>query len=100
MISTKFNASTSTADGAKIFSQELVMAFADHLPLMLIGPAIVALAAYVIASLLPGEYTSTSVLRIDRAAAKSLQALVTSPPLADNILSKYPPTGSGADGHA
>jgi hypothetical protein len=100
MTSTKFKERTQTADSEKIFSQELVMAFVDHLPLMLVGPAIVALAAYVIASVQPGVYSSTAILRIDRATARSLQTLATSAPLADKVLSKYTNTGAGPDGHA
>jgi len=88
------------AGSEKIFSQELVMAVADHIPLLLIGPLLVALAGYLFSSPLPMEYKSTSVLRIDRPTARSIEALVTSPAVADAVLSKYAGTGDSPESRA
>lgn len=85
------------SDGERLFSQELVMAVAHHYWLLLIGPILVGLVAYAIASAVPGKYTSTAYLRIDRAMARSLEAIMTSPAEADKILSKYPETGSNTE---
>jgi uncharacterized protein involved in exopolysaccharide biosynthesis len=84
-------------ESEKLFSQELVMAAANHYWLLLIGPIVVGLIAYAIASVVPGKYTSTSFLRIDRGQARSLEALMTSPGEAEKILSKYPATGSSIE---
>lgn len=73
----------------KIFSQELVLAVIDHLPLLIIGPLVAALVGYVLASHSPSQYRSSALLRIDRSAARSLEAFVTTPPVANQILTKY-----------
>ena len=86
-----------TPDSERLFSQELVMAVAHHYWLLLLGPILVGLIAYAIASAVPGKYTSTAYLRIDRAMARSLEAIMTSPAEADKILSKYPETGSSTE---
>jgi hypothetical protein len=80
---------TQTGGGDRIFSQELVAAFVDHLPLMLIGPAVIALLVYLALWFQPGTYVSTSILRLDRPAAKAMQAVITSPTVAERVLSKY-----------
>ena len=84
-----------TVSGSKerVFSQELVLAIADHIWLLAIGPIAVALVAYLGVSQAPQQYRSSALLRIDRSAARSMEAFVTSPPVANQILSKY-----GADG--
>jgi hypothetical protein len=84
-------------DGEGLFSQELVMAVAHHYRLLLIGPILVALVAYAIASVVPGKYISTAYLRIDRAMARSLEAIMTSPAEADKVLANYPETGSTSE---
>jgi hypothetical protein len=73
----------------KIFSQELVLAVIDHLPLLIIGPLLAALVGYATASQVPSQYRSSALLRIDRSSARSLEAFVTTPPVANQILSKY-----------
>ena len=84
-------------DDERLFSQELVMAVAHHYWVLLIGPILVGLLAYAIASAVPGKYTSTAYLRIDRSMARSLEAIMTAPAEADKILSKYPETGSSTE---
>lgn len=81
-------------DGERLFSQDLVMAVAHHYRLLLIGPILIALLAYAIAWVVPAKYISTAYLRIDRAMARTLEAIMTSPAEADRVLSKYPETGS------
>lgn len=76
------------------------MSVAHHTPLLLIGPMLVALLAYLIAPHSPVEYKSTSLLRINAVEAKSMETLVTSPAVADAILSKYAGTGDGPESHA
>lgn len=73
----------------KVFSQELVLAVAGHLPLLIIGPLVAALVVYIAASQVPSLYRSSALLRIDRSAARSLEAFVTTPPVANQILTKY-----------
>jgi hypothetical protein len=91
---------TQAADDDTIFSQELVMAIATHIPLLLIGPLLAALAAYAIAATAPIEYMSSSLLRIDRATARSIEAFATSPAIADDVLSKYDGTGNSPESRA
>ncbi|MBR0688863.1 hypothetical protein JQ594_23265 [Bradyrhizobium manausense] len=78
----------------RVFSQELALAIVDHIWLLAIGPIVVALVAYLAASLAPHQYRSSALLRIDRATAKSMEQFVTSPPVANQILSKH---GVGGD---
>ncbi len=82
------------------FDQEMVSAIAQHFPLLLIGPLLVALAAYLLASPSPIEYASVSLLRIDRTAARSLQTLVTAPPVANDILARYAGAGDSPESRA
>lgn len=78
----------------RVFSQELALAIVDHIRLLAIGPIVVALVAYLAASLAPHQYRSSALLRIDRATAKSMEQFVTSPPMANQILSRH---GGGGD---
>lgn len=91
---------TQIADGERVFNQELVAAFRDHLPLMLIGPAIIAALTYLLLWLQPGSYVSTTMLRIDRPTARAMQAVMTSPAMADRILSKYRSVPAGREARA
>ncbi len=86
--------------GEKIFNQEMVMAAAKHFPVLLIGPLVVALLAYLLTPTAPIEYKSVALLRIDRASAKSLEALVAATPVASEILSKYASTGDNPESRA
>ena len=83
----------------KVFTQELVMGVFHHYPLLLLGPLFVALAAYIVAATLPSKYTSVAYLRMDRATARSVEALMTSPELGGKVLSKYPDIANSPEGH-
>lgn len=83
-----------------MFSQELALAIVDHIWLLAIGPIVVALVAYLAASLAPLQYRSSALLRIDRSTAKSLEQFVTSPPVANQILSRHGAGGDLADTRA
>lgn len=76
------------------------MAVAAHFPILLVGPLLVALVAYFLASNLVIEYRSTSLLKVDQATARSIEGLVTSPAVADAILSTYAGTGNSPESHA
>lgn len=78
----------------RVFSQELALAIVGHIWLLAIGPIVVALVAYLAASLALHQYRSSALLRIDRAWAKSMEQFVTSPPVANQILSRH---GVGGD---
>lgn len=84
----------------RIFSQELVLAIRDQILLLIIGPLTVALAAYLLARHSPHEYRSTAFLRIDAGTAKSVEAFVTSPPVADQILAKFSVGGTSPETRA
>jgi hypothetical protein len=84
----------------KVFNQELVMAVANHIPLLVLGPLLAALVGYIGASFLTIQYTSASLLRIDRPTARSMEALVTSPSIADSVLAKVPGTVNGPDSYS
>jgi hypothetical protein len=88
------------AEGQRVFNQEMVTAIARHFPLLLIGPLLVALLVYLLAQTIPVEYKSISVLRIDRTAARSLETLVTTPGVANEVLSKYAGTGDSPESRA
>lgn len=78
----------------RVFSQELVLAIGNYIWLLAIGPIAVALVAYLVVSQAPHQYRSTALLRIDRPAARSMVAFLTSPPVANQILSRH---GTGGD---
>jgi hypothetical protein len=82
-----------TADSEKILRQEMVMAAASHLPLLVIGPLLVALVVYLLAPHSPAEYRSVALIRMDREHARALEALVTATPVASEILWKYAGAG-------
>jgi len=100
MIRTTSKEGTQSAEGEKVFNQELVGAFRDHLPLMLIGPALVASLTYVLLLFQPGTYVSTTILRVDRPTARAIQAVMTTPVMADRVLSKYPGSPAGREARA
>jgi hypothetical protein len=101
MIRTVSKEGTQAAERDRIFSQELVMAFLDHIPLMVIGPPVIAVLAYlVLVGLAPGAYTSTSILRLDRATARVMQGVMTSPIIADRVLSRYSGAPANIEGRA
>jgi hypothetical protein len=87
----------STSEGELLFSQELVIALMRYWWVLVLGPLMVALLAYLIAAMLPPRYISTAFLRIDRSMGRTLEALMTSPGEADKVLSRFPDTGSSAE---
>jgi hypothetical protein len=64
---------------------------------MIIGPAVVALSVYLTLSLQPGTYVSTSLLHLDRPTATAMQAVISSPAIADRVLSKYRSSSTGRE---
>jgi hypothetical protein len=88
---------SSAVDGEVLFTQELVMAVIRHYWLLLLGPIAVALLAYAITAAIAPKYVSTAFLRIDRAMARSLEGIMSSPGEADKVLAKYPETGNNPE---
>lgn len=74
--------------------QELIVVIRKWFPLLILGPIITAATVYVGLGLLPPKFWSVAYLRIDKNAARSLEAVVETPGLIDPILSKYSETGS------
>jgi uncharacterized protein involved in exopolysaccharide biosynthesis len=60
----------------------------ENLKLLLIGPLIVGVIAFAIASALPKWYTSTAYLSLDEAGAHSADSLMRSTPVLDKVLAK------------
>lgn len=73
--------------------QELIAIIRSHFLVLIISPLFVILATYLLLGLLPPTYTSLAYLRIDRPTARSMEAIMTSPAIADNVLSGKPGTG-------
>lgn len=78
----------------RVFSQELALAIFEHIWLLAIGSIAAALVAYLVVSQAQPRYRSSALLRIDKPNARSMEQLVTSPPVAHQILSKH---GAGGD---
>ena len=95
--SAQTGARTPAPENERIFSQELIGAFANHYWLLLLGPILIALVSYLTVAVAPAKYTSIAFLRIDRATARSVEALMTSPALADKVLSQYPEAGANSE---
>jgi hypothetical protein len=57
--------------------------------LLLLGPVIVGLVAFGIATLLPRWYTSVAYLNLDEAGARAADALMRSPPVLDKVLAEF-----------
>ena len=60
----------------------------ENLKLLLIGPLVVGVVAFGIASALPKWYTSTAYLSLDEAGARSADSLMRSTPVLDKVLAK------------
>ena len=72
---------------------DVAVIFAENFFLLLLGLLLMALMAFGIASALPEKYTSSAYLAIDDAAARSAEALMRSPAVAEKVLSKHTGTG-------
>jgi hypothetical protein len=79
------------------FNQEMVTIIRRYFLLLISGPIIVGITAYSVAGLVASKYTSDALLRIDRATSRSMEALVTSPGIADRVLSNFRDTGDGPE---
>jgi hypothetical protein len=60
----------------------------ENLKLLLIGPLVVGVIAFGIASVLPKWYTSTAYLSLDEAGARAADSLMHSTPVLDAVLAK------------
>jgi uncharacterized protein involved in exopolysaccharide biosynthesis len=60
----------------------------ENLKLLLIGPLVVGVVAFGIASALPKWYTSTAYLSLDEAGARSADSLMRSTPVLEKVLAK------------
>jgi hypothetical protein len=60
----------------------------ENLKLLLLGPLIVGLVAFGIASVLPKWYTSTAYLTLDEAGARAADALMRSAPVLNKVRAK------------
>jgi hypothetical protein len=79
------------------FNQEMVSIIRHYYWLLIAGPILVGIIAYSVAGLVTSKYTSDALLRIDRATSRSMESLVTSPGIADRVLSKFRDTGDGPE---
>ena len=61
----------------------------QNLKLLLLGPVIVGLVAFGIATLLPKWYTSVAYLNLDEAGGRAADALMRSPPVLDKVLAQF-----------
>jgi hypothetical protein len=60
----------------------------ENLKLLLVGPVVVGVIAFGIASALPKWYTSTAYLSLDEAGARAADSLMRSTPVLDKVLAK------------
>jgi uncharacterized protein involved in exopolysaccharide biosynthesis len=75
----------------------------ENLKLLLIGPVLVGVIAFGIASALPKWYTSTAYLSLDEAGARAADSLMRSTPVLDKVLAKlqdgFEPRHKSLDGN-
>ncbi len=69
--------------------EELFATILQNLKLLLLGPVIVGLVAFGIATMLPKWYTSVAYLNLDEAGARTADALMRSPPVLDKVLAGF-----------
>ena len=69
----------------------------ENLKLLLIGPLVVGVVAFGIASALPKWYTSTAYLSLDEAGARSADSLMRSTPVLEKVLAKLDALHESAD---
>jgi uncharacterized protein involved in exopolysaccharide biosynthesis len=68
--------------------QMLGMLVLENLKLLLVGPVVVGVIAFGIASALPKWYTSTAYLSLDEAGARAADSLMRSTPVLDKVLAR------------
>lgn len=78
---------------AQVFNQELVAMLAQGWPVLVGGTIVVAVLAYLATFLLSAEYTSMTHLRLDRATARGMESLMTSPTLTEAARASVTPDG-------
>ena len=71
----------------------------ENLKLLLIGPLVVGVIAFGIASALPKWYTSTAYLSLDEAGSRSADSLMHSTPVLDKVLARLNAPHEAADAH-
>jgi hypothetical protein len=79
---------------SRVFHQELVFAFLDNQKLLILGPLLMAAAAFAGLTFGIGDYVSSALLRFDKPTARSAEAVLASPAAVEKVIAKQAWFGS------